>query len=80
MTSGREELRYARGLETGFGKAKGSPQARATGTDDDSIVFVVLMRNSQRYGSLGWESAVGSISTYNDGVFAANVYRSLLRS
>ena len=42
VTSSGEELRDASGIESGFSKSKGCSQTRPSGTDDDSIVFMVL--------------------------------------
>jgi hypothetical protein len=42
MTSRRKEFGYASCVETGFGKAESSTEARTTSTNDNGIVFVVL--------------------------------------
>jgi hypothetical protein len=42
MTSRRKELGYTRSIEPRFGQPKSRPKTRATSSDNDGIVFVVL--------------------------------------
>jgi len=42
MTSGREELRYACGIEPSLGQTESGSKTCSTSADNDSIVLVVL--------------------------------------
>jgi hypothetical protein len=42
MTSSREELRYAGGVEASLGKTKSRSQTGTTSTNNNRIIFVVL--------------------------------------
>jgi hypothetical protein len=43
VTSGGEELGNARGIEAGLRESEGSTQTGTAGTDDNRIVFVILV-------------------------------------
>jgi hypothetical protein len=47
VTSRGEELRNTSSLESSLGKTEGSAQTGTTGTDDDSIVLVILCELDQ---------------------------------
>lgn len=42
VRAGREQLRYARGVEAGLCESEGCTETSATGADDDRIVLMVL--------------------------------------
>lgn len=57
MTSGREKLRYACGVESSLSQTESGPKTCPTSTDNDSIVLVILgeralgssLRNKERF-------------------------------
>lgn len=89
VASSREKLGDTGSVETSLGKAECSSQTRATSTNDDSIVLVILKIHpvSQNSGTRlkphgGTWPGNGHFpwTTYNDGVFAADERRRLLGS
>jgi hypothetical protein len=72
MTSRGEQFRYTGSVETSFRKTESRSQTSTSGTNNDSIVFMIL-----------WPSASGNYalplkSTYNDGILLRNGAGSLL--
>ncbi len=73
----REELGDTGSIETSLGKTKGSTETGTTGTDNKSIVLVVLFRCQFSIPAQGIRS-FGFGFTHDDGVLVANERRSLL--
>ena len=67
VRSSREELGDTGSVEASLGKTESSSQTGTTGTDNESIVLVVL-----EGGQLGVLRLVGDDLTYNDGVLVAH--------
>lgn len=83
MTSGGEELRDTGSVESCLCKTKGSSQARATGTDDDGIVLVVLRGVARSVDTVSMDLLHGVrwvVQTYYNGVLGANEGGRLLGS
>lgn len=59
MTSGGEQFGNACRVEAGFRETEGSSQARATGADNNSIVFVVLYRD-KKVSRSEWMVCIGA--------------------
>jgi hypothetical protein len=70
VTSCWEKLGYTGCVETSLGKTESRTQTSATGSDDDSIVLVVLEICPSASHPYIVDS--GAFRTYNDGVFVAN--------
>jgi hypothetical protein len=75
VTSGWEEFRYARSVETCLGKTESSSQTCSAGADNDSIIFVVL----EMLGLGHWQNPE-SLHTYNNWIFIADEWICLLCS
>lgn len=73
MTSRREELGDTGSVEASFGKTESGTETSATGTDDDSIVLVVLQQRLEPQSS-----RMTIDYPYNDRVLVGDVAIGLL--
>ena len=79
VTPRGEELGNAGRVEASLGQAEGGAQTGAAGTDDERIVLMVLVQPKVNSLCPSDTARIAAEATYDDGVFAADERRCLLR-
>lgn len=72
MGTSREQLGNTGSVETSLSKTEGSTETGTTGTNNDGIVLVVLLR-VRNLSSVVFSQLSAAVSAYNDRVLLGNV-------